>query len=104
MDHEKRRGNSIVVTLEEQVTASKGAEELKQSLLKICEEGNDSIILDFSRITTIDSAALGKILMVQKRLRECGGELKIVDVKSDYIRKMFDIINLDKVIKVEDTK
>ena len=97
----ERENGQITVFLPEQITASRGADEMKEKLLGLCEEGANTIILDFSTIRTIDSAALGKILMVQKRLKETGGELKIVNVASDYIRKMFDIINLDKVIKVE---
>ena len=65
------------------------------------EEGIKDITLDFSRVTGIDSSGLGKLLLFQKRLKERGGKLRIINVTSSYIRKMFKMIHLYKVIDIE---
>ena len=59
------------------------AEELKQTLLSLYEQGCSEITVDFSNITIMDSAGLGKLLLVQKKLRERGGSLRIVNIKSE---------------------
>ena len=74
---------------------------LKQELLNLYNEGINEIIIDFSKITSIDSSGLGKLLLFQKKLKERGGELRIINVTNDYIKNMFKMIHLNKVIKIE---
>ncbi|QOY34070.1 STAS domain-containing protein [Anaerobacillus isosaccharinicus] len=77
------------------------SQTLKQELLNLFNEGINEIIIDFSKITSIDSSGLGKLLLFQKKLKERGGELSIVNVTNDYIQNMFKMIHLNKVIKIE---
>lgn len=91
---------TAVVFLGERVNIM-NSPELKQKLQALYDEGVQLITVDFSGTKMIDSSCLGKLLMFQKRLKDRGGELKINNVTSDYIRKMFDIIQLYKVINIE---
>jgi len=75
--------------------------ELKEKLQALYNEGIYVISVDFSITRMIDSSCLGKLLMFQKKLKERNGELKIINVTSDYIKKMFDMIHLDRVINIE---
>lgn len=75
--------------------------ELKMALLKLYDDGCKIIEVDFTNITNIDSSGLGKLLLFQKKLKERQGELKIVNISSEYIRKMFTMIHLYKVIDFE---
>lgn len=77
------------------------SQTLKQELLNLFNEGINEIIIDFSKITSIDSSGLGKLLLFQKKLKERGGELSIINVTNDYIQNMFKMIHLNKVIKIE---
>lgn len=77
------------------------AEEFKQTLLSLYEKGYKHITVDFRHLKMIDGAGLGKLLVLQKKLRESGGGLKIVNVYNDYILKMFELIKLFKVIDIE---
>lgn len=74
---------------------------LKEKLLELFNDGFTIIAVDFSDVTGIDSSGLGKLLLFQKKLKEKNGELIVRSVKSEYIKKMFEMIHLDKVIKVE---
>ncbi len=49
----------------------------------------------------IDSAGLGSLVFFQKRLRDRGGELKLVNVTNDYITHLFNMIDLARVIIIE---
>ncbi len=77
------------------------SQTLKQELLNLYNEGINEIVIDFSNITCIDSSGLGKLLLFQKKLKERGGELRIINVTNDYIQNMFKMIHLNKVINIE---
>ncbi len=74
---------------------------LKEKLQMLCEEGRIFVTLDFDRVNSIDSSGLGKLLLFHKKLKACGGELKIVHITSSHVRNIFDMIHLHKVIKIE---
>jgi anti-sigma B factor antagonist len=78
------------------------SQNLKQELLNLYNEGISEIVIDFSKITSIDSSGLGKLLLFQKKLKERGGELRIINVTNDYIQNMFKMIHLNKVIRIDD--
>lgn len=77
------------------------SQNLKQELLNLYNEGINEIVIDFSKITSIDSSGLGKLLIFQKKLKERGGELTIINVTNGYIQNMFKMIQLNKVIKID---
>lgn len=77
------------------------SQNLKQELLNLYNEGINEIVIDFSKITSIDSSGLGKLLLFQKKLKERGGEIRIINVTNDYIQNMFKMIHLYKVIKID---
>lgn len=75
---------------------------LKADLLKLLEKGYKEVIIDFGQVKSIDSSGLGKLLLFHKRLKEENGLLVVRNVESDYIKNMFNLIHLSKVIKIED--
>lgn len=77
------------------------AEEFREALQALYEKGYSTVVVDCSRLAIIDSAGLGNLIMFQKKLRERGGDLSIINVKHHYIRHLFDMIELDRVIKIE---
>ena len=74
---------------------------LKEKLLELFNDGYTVISVDFTNVAGIDSSGLGKLLLFQKKLKEKDGELIIKNVNNEYIKKMFQMIHLDKVIKIE---
>ena len=80
------------------------SQDFKKDLMNLLYDGFVEVIIDFEKVESIDSSALGKILLFQKRLKERKGKLKIINIASDYIKNMFDMIHLNKVIDIEDIK
>ncbi len=99
---EIKKGNeaSALVKLEGEIDLT-NSHLLKEKLQSLYEEGFKVITLDFSLVTNIGSTGLGKLLLIQKKLKEQGGELKIINVTNEYIRKMFKMIQLSRVINIE---
>jgi anti-sigma B factor antagonist len=79
------------------------APRFKEDLVGLIETGVDAIVIDLSRVTFIDSTALGVIIGGVKRLREHDGSLAIVAGSRPVVR-ILDITGLDKVLTVFDTR
>jgi len=58
-----------------------------------------TITLDFSETPSINSSALGKILLFRKKLAEGGRTLQIVGC-SDPLFKTFQMIKFDKLVTI----
>ena len=77
------------------------ANKFKRALQSLYEKGYNSITVDCAELAMIDSAGLGSLVMLQKRLKERGGELKMINVGHKYIRHLFDMLELERIIKIE---
>ena len=101
MEIKRKDGDSMIIVDENRIDVS-NSHLLREKLQMLYDEGSKVIVLDFNSVTSIDSSGLGKLLIFQKKLKERGGELKIINITSEYIRKMFKMIHLNKVINIED--
>lgn len=93
-------GKKPVVILPQSVDLS-NSNEFKQVLLSLYQEGHKTILVDFTKLESLDSSGLGKLLLFHKKLKDRGGELKIIKVQNENIRKMLSIIQIHRVINIE---
>lgn len=93
--------NKVIVSPQENIDFA-NSNELKEELISIKEDGYNQIEIDFGEVNSIDSSGLGKLLLFHKKLKEKDGELSIKNIQSDYIKNMFDMIKLNKVIKIDE--
>ena len=78
------------------------AEKLKEKFTELVEEENiKNIILDFRNVEKIDSSGLGKLLLFHKIIKEAQGKLKIENVNSQYVKKVFNMVNLTETLDIE---
>ncbi len=102
MQIKKSNGDVVIIMPRGRIDLS-NSHLLREKLQLLYEEGFNTITLDFNLVTSIDSSGLGRLLLFQKRLAERGGELRIINITSGYIRRMFEMIDLGKVINIEDS-
>lgn len=100
MQIDRKGDNSAVVRPGERIDIT-NSDDFKENLLSLFDEGYNDITIDFRDVTGIDSSGLGKLLLFQKKLKERDGKLSIVNVNNDYVKKMFKMIHLSKVIDIE---
>ena len=55
------------------------------------------VVLDCAGLAALDSAGLGSIVQLFRRIRELGGKLHIASVPKGYARNIFVITRLDTV-------
>lgn len=76
-------------------------EKLKDDLLKHILPGNPKVVLDFKGVDFIDSACLGSLISISKKLKEKGGDIRIAALQEE-VRSIFQITRLDKVFRIFD--
>jgi len=96
----ERLENETVVYPEGRIDIST-AGDFKNRINDLMEEGAANICLDFSQVSGIDSSGLGKLLLFQKQLKEKGGKLRIRNISSEYVKKIFSLVHLYKVVEIE---
>ena len=85
----------IVVEGELELTT---APRFKQVLVKAVDEGRRAIVVDFSRLTFIDSTALGVLVAAQRRMHE-DAQLAIVCTHAQVL-SVFEITGMDEAFKI----
>jgi len=63
------------------------------------EDGRKSIILDFSNVEYLSSAALGKLITMDKKVKAASGELRLCSIRPE-IFEVFAITKLNKLFKI----
>jgi anti-sigma B factor antagonist len=74
-------------------------EALGQALLDLAEIPGQRVVLSFLGVTHITSVVLNKLVLVQRRLQESGGEMRLADI-DPHVYEMFTITRLDRNFRI----
>jgi anti-anti-sigma factor len=77
----------------------RGAEDLKRRFLELDVSTVKEVVFDFSGVTFIGSAGIGKLLLFYKNLAAQGGKITIQNMSKD-IYTMFKVVKLDKIFNI----
>ena len=78
--------------------------EIGQGLnVLIDERPNPKILIDFSTVDHLSSAALGMLINANKRVKERNGQLRLTDIKPQ-IFEVFVITKLNKLFRILPTR
>jgi anti-sigma B factor antagonist len=100
LDAEENAGCVVTVSGDADLYA---AANVERELVRLIDDGKQSIVVDLTDATFIDSTMLRVLLNVSKRLRPGGGELLVVCCEQN-IRKIFEITLLDRVFTIFDSR
>lgn len=67
------------------------------------DDGRKKIVLDFANVEYLSSAALGKLITMNKKVADAGGKLRLCSIRPD-IYEVFAITRLNKVFDIRDTQ
>jgi anti-sigma B factor antagonist len=98
---ERRIDGVPVVGVEGEIDVAT-APQLGDRLRVLESDGTATVVVDLSRVSFLDSTALGVLVASFKRLREGGGELRIV-AQEPRILRVFEITDLDRVLAIYPT-
>ena len=99
MRFEEHAIDNVIVTkvLDNRVTADEAA-QLKEQILKCVNHGYNSIILDLSEVTFIDSSGLGALISSLKSVGQAG-TLAISGARSP-VMTTFRLTRMDRVFRM----
>ena len=100
--HVSKHGDVVVVEIEGQLIVS-NRQELKQRVLDEAEAGARKVLVDFARTGYIDSAGLGVLVSLAKRLRELGGDIRLANLNDD-LQTLFELTKLDTLFQISDSR
>lgn len=95
-------GTATIFRLEGSLMGDSTQQQFKDAVLKLLEQGQKHIILDFSRVRNVNSAGLGSLITLFSRTRSVGGEF-ILAVVPQNVRNLLHITRLDTVFVISDT-
>ncbi len=78
-------------------------QKMGEELMSLVEkENHTSLILDFEGVEFLSSAALGKLIKLNNRMRAAQGKLKLACIRPE-IYEVFRITKLDETFKIYDS-
>lgn len=97
-----RTDDLLLVTVEGQLVVA-NRQEFKQAILDAMEQGARLVVVDFTGSPYIDSSGLGALVSLSRRLRDAGGDLRLVGLNDD-LRSLFELTRLDQLFPLFATR
>ena len=94
----ENHGDNIVVQLDGQMYVPDAA-MLRERLLQYVDKGIRNVDVNMSHLDFIDSAGLGVLIGIHKRLLERGGRMRLMGLRGS-VKELFTLTRLDKVFEI----
>jgi anti-sigma B factor antagonist len=95
-------GVTVVSFVDSKIVSEEAIQEVGDQLYALVdEEGHKNILLNFSNVQFLSSAALGKFINLKKRIGAVKGKLKLCCIHPDLF-EVFRITRLDQVFEIYD--
>ena len=75
------------------------APELAEQLSQLFDAGRQTVVVDLTSVTFLDSTGLGTLVAARNRAEEAGGQLPIIG-SAERVLKLFRITGLDEVFEI----
>ena len=94
-------GNVTVVRFRDhKIIEDINIQELGQEMFQLIEaDGRDRLLLDFASVEFLSSAALGKLITLDKKMKAHGGTLKLSNIRPE-IYEVFAITKLNRLFDI----
>jgi anti-sigma B factor antagonist len=93
---------TVVRFVDRKILDESNIQDMGQELFQLVEEQKRSkILLNFTSVDFLSSAALGKLITLDKKVKAHGGMLKLSNIQPD-IYEVFAITKLNKLFDIRD--
>jgi anti-sigma B factor antagonist len=91
---------TVVKFVDKKILDETGIQELGAELFSLIEHDNRrSILLNFESVDFLSSAALGKLITLDRKMKTAQGRLKMCNIRPE-ILEVFQITKLNKVFDI----
>lgn len=73
--------------------------EFRQEINQLIQEKADIIIVDFKKVSFMDSSGLGALVLSLKTVRSSGGKLFLCSI-NEQIQMLFQLTGMDRVFEI----
>ena len=93
---------SVVRFRDHKIVEDLNIQQLGQEMFRLVEVDNrDKVLLNFSSVDFLSSAALGKLITLDKKMKAHGGALKLSNIRPE-IYEVFAITKLNRLFDIKD--
>lgn len=75
-------------------------EQMGNELLELASEENASLLINFDNVSFFSSAAINKLIVLEKQIRANGGKLRLCRLRPE-VRDLFSYTNLDQMFEID---
>jgi anti-sigma B factor antagonist len=92
---------AVVQFVDKKILDEQNIQMIGDDLFRLVDElGRRKVLLNFSKVEFMSSAALGKLIRLHQRLHSIGGKLILCGI-SKSILEIFEITKLDKMLTIK---
>ncbi len=92
---------AVVKFVDPKVMDPSRIEQMGTELLSILEdEGNEDVVVNFENVSFFSSAAINKLIVLEKHVRARGGEIRLSNLKPE-VRDLFSYTHLDELFQIQ---
>src|SRR5277367_1422394 len=92
---------TVVNFIDRKILDEQNIQKIGEDLFSLVDElGRVKILLNFSNVEYLSSAALGKFITLNKKVQAASGKLILCNI-SDDIQEVFEITKLNRLFKIE---
>ena len=95
------KGDHALIILPEKVMIPH-SDNFRPALQQAYGQGHNTIVLDCADLEMFDTAGFAYLIEYQKKMKDSGGEVKMINVKNDYVKDMFRAIEMNKLLSIEE--
>jgi anti-sigma B factor antagonist len=96
-------GVTVVTFLDRKILDAANIQELGDELYSLVEQdGHKKLVLDFGNVDFLSSAALNKLIVLDKKSKAKAGAVKLCNLKPE-IQEVFVITRLNQLFDIRDT-
>jgi anti-sigma B factor antagonist len=95
----ENKSGSVVCYVEGEIDINT-APEIKKNFEKILSKKEPRIVVNFTKVTYVDSSGLATLVEILKFMRSYGGKLRLSNL-SPKIKSLFEITKLDKLFDIK---
>ena len=88
-----------IIELKGKITIGTGDVALREAVDAALEGGSQSLLINFSRVSRMDSSGLGELVSAHRKVTAIGGEIKLVSLPSS-VGDVFEVTHIDTVFDV----
>ena len=92
---------TVVQFLDHKIVEDINIQQLGQEMFRLVETDNrNKLLLNFSAVDFLSSAALGKLITLDKKIKARGGKLKLSNIRPE-IYEVFAITKLNRLFDIK---